>query len=193
MPKEKYIKNIRELDKKIVKRTSKLDKLLKIEGKYYNKIAEGKMPTKDEDRLILINQKKISKFVQENVNDKRNRRLNVMKLKGTARKKSKAKRRFQILKKKLFVPFKTPDNKKFSHAVYIPSDKTGKPIILRHGQQGVKGAGNKSDPVSIIRKKKFVARHKKNINKGFRSGAYWSYIVKWGGSSRRKLKAKRRF
>ena len=97
------------------------------------------------------------------------------------------------MKKKLFVPFKTPGNKKFSHAVYIPSDKTGKPIILRHGQQGVKGAGNKSDPVSIIRKKKFVARHKKNINKGFRSGAYWSYIVKWGGSSRRKLKAKRRF
>ena len=94
MPKEKYIKNIKELDKKIVKRTSKLDKLLKIEGKYYNKIAEGKMPTKDEDRLILINQKKISKFVQENVNDKRNRRLNVMKLKGTSRPKSKAKRRY---------------------------------------------------------------------------------------------------
>ena len=97
------------------------------------------------------------------------------------------------MKKKLFVPFKTPGNKKFSHAVYIPSDKTGKPIILRHGQQGVKGAGNKNDSVSNLRRKKFLARHKKNINKGFRSGAYWSNIVKWGGSSRIKVKAKRRF
>ena len=94
MPKEKYIKNIRELDKKIVKRTAKLDKLLKIEGKYFNKIAEGKKPTTAEDRNIMNNQKKISKFVQENVNDKRNRRLNAMLLKGTIRPKSKAKRRF---------------------------------------------------------------------------------------------------
>ena len=97
------------------------------------------------------------------------------------------------MKKKLFVPFKTPDNKKFSHAVYIPSSKTNKPVIKRFGQQGVKGAGNKTDSVSNLRRKKFLARHKQNINKGFKSGAYWSNIVKWGGSSRIKVKAKRRF
>ena len=57
----------------------------------------------------------------------------------------------------------------------------------------MKGAGNKTDPVSNLRRKKFLARHKKNINKGYRSGAYWSNLVKWGGLGKRKLKAKRRF
>ena len=94
MPKEKYIKNIKELDKKIVKRTAKLDKLLKKQSKYASAVAEGKKQTLTEHDNYKERSKKITKIAPENVKDKRNRRLNVMKLKGTVRPKSKAKRRY---------------------------------------------------------------------------------------------------
>ena len=94
MPKEKYIKNIQELDKKIVKRTALIDKLEKKTGKYASKIAEGKNTSVTQDLNNAKNYRKIINLAQENIKDKRNRRLNVIKLKQTSRLKSKAKRRF---------------------------------------------------------------------------------------------------
>ena len=94
MPKEKYIKNIEELDKKIVKKTAQIEQLIKRQRKYYDGIAVGKNSSLTEAKNSMERQKKITKLSQENVKNKVNRTLNVIKLKQTSRPKSKAKRRY---------------------------------------------------------------------------------------------------
>lgn len=75
-------------------------------------------------------------------------------------------------------PKRTPNHKTKSHAVLAKSgDKTK---LIRFGQQGVSGAGKNPKTASEkARKKSFKARHKKNIDKGNMSAAYWANKVKW--------------
>ena len=73
-------------------------------------------------------------------------------------------------------PKRTPSAKK-SHAVLAKEGDTVK--LIRFGQQGVSGAGKKTDPKSKARRKSFKARHAKNINRGKMSAAYWADKVKW--------------
>jgi len=73
-------------------------------------------------------------------------------------------------------PKRTPKAKK-SHAVLA---KEGEKVrLIRFGQQGVSGAGKKTDKKSTDRRKSFKARHAKNIKKGKMSAAYWANRVKW--------------
>jgi hypothetical protein len=73
-------------------------------------------------------------------------------------------------------PKRTPKAKK-SHAVLA---KEGEKVrLIRFGQQGVSGAGKKTDPKSKARRKSFKARHAKNIKKGKMSAAYWADKEKW--------------
>lgn len=74
-------------------------------------------------------------------------------------------------------PKKTPSHPTKSHVV--KACENGKEKIIRFGQQGVSGAGEKTDSKSKARRKSFKARHKKNINKGKMSAAYWADKVKW--------------
>ena len=74
-------------------------------------------------------------------------------------------------------PRKTPGHKTKSHVV--KACENGKEKIIRFGQQGVSGAGKKSDAKSKARRKSFKARHRKNIKKGKMSAAYWADKVKW--------------
>tara|TARA_R110002012_G_scaffold4048_3_gene18744 strand:+ start:1691 stop:1963 length:273 start_codon:yes stop_codon:yes gene_type:complete len=75
-------------------------------------------------------------------------------------------------------PKRTPNHPKKSHAVLAKSgDKTK---LIRFGQQGVSGAGKNPKTASEkARKKSFKARHKKNIDRGNMSAAYWANKVKW--------------
>ena len=53
---------------------------------------------------------------------------------------------------------------------------------IRFGQQGAKTAGKpKAGESEKMRKKRasFKARHRRNINKGKMSAAYWANKVKW--------------
>lgn len=69
-------------------------------------------------------------------------------------------------------PKRTPDHPKKSHIVVA---KEGDKIkTIRFGQQGVKGS-----PDGSKRNKAFKARHKKNIDRGKMSAAYWADKVKW--------------
>ena len=75
-------------------------------------------------------------------------------------------------------PKRTPNHPTKSHVVVAKDGDTIKTI--RFGQQGVSGAGKK--PKSEAEKKRrasFKARHKKNIDKGKTSAAYWANKVKW--------------
>lgn len=73
-------------------------------------------------------------------------------------------------------PKRTPGAKK-SHAVLA---KVGDKVkLIRFGQQGVSGAGKKTDTKSKARRKSFKARHAKNIAKGKMSAAFWANKVKW--------------
>ena len=73
-------------------------------------------------------------------------------------------------------PKRTPKASK-SHAVLA---KEGDKIkLIRFGQQGVSGAGKKTDAKSKARRKSFKARHAKNIKRGKMSAAYWADKVKW--------------
>ena len=74
-------------------------------------------------------------------------------------------------------PKRTPNHPKKSHIVKACSD--GPEKIIRFGQQGVSGAGNKTDAKSKARRKSFKARHASNIKKGKMSAAYWADKVKW--------------
>lgn len=74
-------------------------------------------------------------------------------------------------------PKRTPGHKTKSHIVKACAN--GQEKIIRFGQQGVSGAGKKSDSKSKARRKSFKARHKKNIKKGKMSAAYWADKVKW--------------
>ena len=74
-------------------------------------------------------------------------------------------------------PKRTPSHPTKSHVVKACSN--GKEKIIRFGQQGVSGAGKKTDAKSKARRKSFKARHAKNISKGKMSAAYWADKVKW--------------
>ena len=73
-------------------------------------------------------------------------------------------------------PKRTPKASK-SHAVLAKQGDKVK--LIRFGQQGVSGAGKKTDAKSKARRKSFKARHAKNISKGKMSAAYWANKVKW--------------
>jgi hypothetical protein len=73
-------------------------------------------------------------------------------------------------------PKRTPKASK-SHAVLAKQGDKVK--LIRFGQQGVSGAGKKTDAKSKARRKSFKARHAKNIKKGKMSAAYWADKVKW--------------
>lgn len=74
-------------------------------------------------------------------------------------------------------PKKTPNHPKKSHVVLAKEgDKTK---LIRFGQQGVKGAGDKKGEKAAKRRKSFKARHADNIKKGKMSAAYWANKVKW--------------
>lgn len=57
----------------------------------------------------------------------------------------------------------------------------GKEKIIRFGQKGVKGSPKKTGESEAYanRRKRFKARHSKNIKKGKMSAAYWANKVKW--------------
>ena len=74
-------------------------------------------------------------------------------------------------------PKKTPNHPKKSHVVVAKEgDKTK---LIRFGQQGVSGAGDKKGEKASKRRKSFKACHAKNIKKGKMSAAYWANRVKW--------------
>ena len=75
-------------------------------------------------------------------------------------------------------PKRTSGHKTKSHIVKACSG--GKEKIIRFGQVGVKGAGKSPNTEKDkARKRSFRARHKKNIDKGVFSAAYWANKVKW--------------
>lgn len=77
-------------------------------------------------------------------------------------------------------PKRTPSHPTKSHIVVA---KEGDKIkTIRFGQQGAKTAGKPKTGESEEMKKKrasFKARHRKNIQKGKMSAAYWADRVKW--------------
>lgn len=74
-------------------------------------------------------------------------------------------------------PKRTPSHPTKSHAVLAKEGNKEK--LIRFGQQGVSGAGSKTDSKSKARRKSFKARHASNIAKGKMSAAYWADKVKW--------------
>jgi len=77
-------------------------------------------------------------------------------------------------------PKRTPSHKTKSHVVLAKEgDKTK---LIRFGQQGASTAGKAKAGESAkmkAKRKSFKARHKKNIDKGKMSAAYWADKVKW--------------
>ena len=76
-------------------------------------------------------------------------------------------------------PKKTPGHPTKSHVVLA---KEGNKIkLIRHGQQGVSGSPKKKGESKAYqnRRKRFKARHAKNIAKGKMSAAYWANLSKW--------------
>lgn len=69
-------------------------------------------------------------------------------------------------------PKRTPKHKTKSHVVV--ASEGGKQKTIRFGQQGVTG-----DKQPTKRQASFKARHKKNIDRGKMSAAYWANKVKW--------------
>ena len=69
-------------------------------------------------------------------------------------------------------PKRTPNHPTKSHMVVAKSGSKIKTI--RFGQQGVS-----VDKTPTKRQKSFKARHKKNIDKGVMSAAYWANKTKW--------------
>jgi len=76
-------------------------------------------------------------------------------------------------------PKRTPNHPTKSHVVVA---KEGDQIkTIRFGQQGVSGSPKKKgeSKSEAARRKSFKARHRKNIEKGKMSAAYWADKVKW--------------
>ncbi|MEK9696268.1 MAG: hypothetical protein VW270_10915 [Candidatus Poseidoniales archaeon] len=75
-------------------------------------------------------------------------------------------------------PKRTPNHPTKSHVVLA---KVGDRVkTIRFGQQGVRGAGkNPRTAEQKARRKSFLARHRKNIQKGRMSAAFWAAKVKW--------------
>ena len=59
-----------------------------------------------------------------------------------------------------------------SHIVVAKKD--GETKTIKFGQAGVSG-----DKTDTARRRSFRARHRRNINKGMMSAAYWANRVKW--------------
>ena len=76
-------------------------------------------------------------------------------------------------------PKATPSHPKKSHIV--KACENGKEKVIRFGQQGVKGSPKKEgeSAADASRRKRFKARHAKNIDKGKMSAAYWANKIKW--------------
>ena len=77
-------------------------------------------------------------------------------------------------------PKRTPSHPKKSHVVKACAG--GKEKVIRFGEQGAKTAGKpkKGESEAMKAKRKsFKARHRKNIEKGKMSAAYWADKVKW--------------
>ena len=74
-------------------------------------------------------------------------------------------------------PKRTPNHPTKSHVVMAKDGDKYK--LIRFGQQGVSGAGKKTDAKSKARRASFKARHAKNIKKGKMSAAYWANKTKW--------------
>jgi len=76
-------------------------------------------------------------------------------------------------------PRSTPGHPKKSHVVKACSNGVEK--IIRFGQQGVKGSPKKEGESEAYanRRKRFKARHAKNIAKGKLSAAWWANKIKW--------------
>ena len=77
-------------------------------------------------------------------------------------------------------PKRTPNHPKKSHVVL--AKESGKEKLIRFGEQGAKTAGKPKAGESEKMKRKrasFKARHRKNINKGKMSAAYWADKAKW--------------
>ena len=77
-------------------------------------------------------------------------------------------------------PKRTPGHPKKSHIV---GAKEGDKIkTIRFGEQGAKTAGKPKkgeSQATKMKRKKFKARHGKNIAKGKMSAAYWANKEKW--------------
>jgi hypothetical protein len=77
-------------------------------------------------------------------------------------------------------PKRTPSHPTKSHVVV--AKEGGNTKTIRFGEQGAETAGKPKHGESERMKKKrksFKARHRKNINKGKMSAAYWADKVKW--------------
>jgi len=75
-------------------------------------------------------------------------------------------------------PKMTPSHKSKKGVVAVRVD--GKVKVIRFG---AKGMGHNYSPEA---RKSFKARHRKNIDRGKESPAYWADKVLWGGPSARK-------
>jgi len=77
-------------------------------------------------------------------------------------------------------PKRTPNHPKKSHIVVAKEGDKVKTI--RFGEQGANTAGKPKSGESkrmTMKRKSFKARHRRNINKGKMSAAYWADKVKW--------------
>lgn len=77
-------------------------------------------------------------------------------------------------------PKRTPNHPKKSHVVVAKEGDKVKTI--RFGEQGASTAGKPKSGESQqmkMKRKSFKARHRRNINKGKMSAAYWADKVKW--------------
>lgn len=88
----------------------------------------------------------------------------------------------EMLKKEMMKcnsPKSTPNHPTKSHVVKACGNGIEK--IIRFGQQGVSGSPKKKGESEAYanRRKRFKARHAKNISKGKMSAAYWADKVKW--------------
>ena len=77
-------------------------------------------------------------------------------------------------------PKRTPGHATKSHVVLAKEGTLSK--LIRFGEQGASTAGKAKAGESAkmkAKRKSFKARHKKNIDKGEMSAAYWADKVKW--------------
>ena len=74
-------------------------------------------------------------------------------------------------------PKRTPSHKTKSHAVLAKDGDSIK--LIRFGQQGVSGAGNKTDSKSNARILFFIFRLSNIFSNLNLSAAYWANKVKW--------------
>ena len=76
-------------------------------------------------------------------------------------------------------PKRTPSHPTKSHVVL--AKEGGKVKTIRFGQQGVSGSPKRQGESAADknRRESFKARHRKNIDKGKMSAAYWADKVKW--------------